>query len=319
MKILHKNNPYFKVLNLSDPQLGDEEWPLEPSQLMIDTVTKLIGQIQPDLITVSGDIAWPGNYESYSNFVNFIDGFRIPWAPVFGNHDLQDGHDSVMKTIDIFSKSPYCLFESGDPKLGYGNYVIGIEENGKLIHGIIMMDSHDRMDWVNPQGETQECWAQLYPEQFDWYAGVVDQLQAQGAKETSIVMHIPIYTYREAMKAALKEGIDPDTVPPGKGEQVDCWNEGYEDSFGVLYEGISSFPVDNGFFDLILAKNSTKHVLCGHDHVNNLSVNYKGVRLTFSMKAGMGCYWNKNLNGGTVLTIDSDGKLQAEHHYIPVE
>lgn len=319
MKTLQKSSPYFKVLNLSDPQLGNWEMGQKNAQVLAETVTRLIEEVKPDLITVSGDLAWAGHYAAYANLADLLDGFQIPWAPIFGNHDLQDGPEPVAKAIEILEQSKYCLYENGDPKLGYGNYVIGIEENGKLIHGIILMDSHNKMEWVNPQGETEERWAQLYPEQLDWYANVVDELKAQGAKETSVILHIPIYTYCDALKAALKEGIDPSSIPPGKGQQLGCWNQGYEDSFGVIYEAISCYPEDNGFFDLVLDKNSTKTILCGHDHVNNLAVNYKGVRLIFAMKTGWGCYCNKELNGGTVLTIDSNGNMHAQHCYIPVE
>lgn len=76
-------------------------------------------------------------------------------------------------------------------------------------------------------------------------------------------------------------------------------------------------PQSNGFFDLIKEKGSTKNVLCGHDHVNDYSILYQGVRLTYTLKVGAGCYWEPELNGGTVLTVDGSGSASVAHHFIP--
>ena len=319
MITLQKTQDTFKILNLTDPQLSDAEWEQEASRILTDTVTALVRETAPDLITVSGDLAWAQNYISYTKLTEFLDGFGIPWAPVFGNHDCQCGAESLAKAAAILTQGQHCLFESGDPALGNGNYVIGIEQDGRLVHALLMMDSHDKADWTNPQGENEPQWAQLIPEQFTWYAEAVDLLTERGAAETTLIMHIPLYTYREALTAAVAEGVDLTAVPCGKGEQTACWAPGYADSFGVAYEGIASYPEDNGFFNLILEKGSTKTVLCGHDHVNNFSIHYRGVRLMYSLKTGPGCYWNKQLNGGTLLTIDNNGHLTAEHHYVAVE
>ena len=100
--------------------------------------------------------------------------------------------------------------------------------------------------------------------------------------------------------------------------QRDCFNPGYEDSFGVCYEGIASYPADNGFFDLIKELNHTKTVVCGHDHINSFCIKYEGVRLVYSLKTGCGCYWDKRLNGATLLTVNNQGNLTVEHIFANV-
>lgn len=51
-------------------------------------------------------------------------------------------------------------------------------------------------------------------------------------------------------------------------------------------------------FDAVLRLGSTKGIFCGHDHLNNWSVEYKGVRLTYGMSvdylAYFGIYKNTN-------------------------
>ena len=314
MKILQKQkDKKFTVLHLTDTHLYHDEWIGEKGRHLKNTVDYLVEKSKPDLITVSGDLAWAGQYNSYEDFADWMDGYGIPWAPVFGNHDDQDGYEAVAKAAEILMAKDTCLLEMGDPTLGCGNYVVAVEEEGRLVHGFIMMDSHANKLWVDPEGKEHNPYAELYPEQFPWYRRQVEALRAGGAQETTLIMHIPIYTYRDAIKAALRADVDPQSISFYNGEQGDCWNEGYEDSFGVYREGICSYPVDNGFFEEILAGGTTKTVISGHDHVNTFSVPYKGVRLTYGLKTGRSSYHDDRINGGTVLTVGSDGKLELEH------
>lgn len=150
MRVLQKaKDRDFIILNLSDPQLSNQEWQegreegREEGRILTKTVTCLINMVKPDLITISGDLAWAGHYESYEHLADLLDGFGIPWAPVFGNHDNQGGAEQVEKAAEILRQRKHCLLERGDPALGYGNYVIGIEEEGHLLHALLLMDSHD--------------------------------------------------------------------------------------------------------------------------------------------------------------------------------
>ena len=61
-----------------------------------------------------------------------------------------------------------------------------------------------------------------------------------------------------------------------------------------------------------------KTVVAGHEHVNNWMVNYEGIKLVYSLKTGMGCYWNPILNGGTVLAVGSDGIREIKHEFVDI-
>lgn len=99
-------------------------------------------------------------------------------------------------------------------------------------------------------------------------------------------------------------------------ENADIWAPGYESSFGVYHEGISSYPEDDGMMEAIIEGESTKNIISGHDHVNNFSILHKGVRFTYALKTGPGCYWEEELNGGTVLKIDRSGVKNIYHSYV---
>lgn len=320
MLILQKDpNKEFIILNLTDTQLATEEWEEghKKRKILTQTVIELVERVKPDLITISGDLAWAGHMPAYEALADFIDGFEIPWAVVWGNHDNQDGPEFINQVIEVFSKCKYFLYEKGDPALGNGNYVIGIEENQRIVEGVIMLDSHDRASYTDKDGNTSLVWAKLIPEQIEWYREQVKELSEKGCKDTMLIMHIPIYAYRLAFQDAFRY----DLSEPRTAEMFtsgECWKEEYKDSVGSCFEGICSYEEDDGVFDVIAELKSTKHVIAGHDHINDWMINYKGVRLIYGLKTGAGCYWYPQLSGGTVIRVNSDGVTGVSHEYVDV-
>ena len=315
-----KKDKDFVVLNLTDPQLGNSEWEEghQNRQILEYTVRELVSRVSPDLITVSGDLAWAGHTVAYEKLANFLDSFAIPWAPVWGNHDNQEGPDAVDAVADAFLQHPYCVYEKGDPALGNGNYVIAVEEEGKIVEGIFMIDSHDRNCLQTEDGSPQEVWAKLIPEQLVWYQNEAKGLKEAGCLETTMILHIPFYAYHLAAEAAYRPDINRQGVTVQEAEGAEIWQKGYEKSIGVMYEGVSCYPGEDGVFEAIRQVGSTKYVIAGHDHVNNWMIDYEGVKLIYGLKAGVGCYWNPILNGGTVLQIGSEGVKEARHEFVDV-
>ncbi len=320
MIILKKGSTDFRILNLTDPQLSDDEWtsPKETARrnILMQTVAELVGRVKPDLITISGDLACAGQFEAYRRLADFLDSFRIPWAPVWGNHDNQDGPEAVEQVVVEYMTHPYCLYERGAPALGNGNYVIAIEEDGKIVTGLIMLDSHDRAAYIDDDSAEKDDWARLIPAQLDWYREQVAMLQAKGCHDTAMILHIPIYAYRTAFRAAIRDDLTVDSAIAKLG---DGWNEQHSDAVGVCLEWISSYPLDDGVFEAVKELGSTRHIICGHDHVNNTIIRYEGVKLVYSLKTGPGCYWTPILNGGTVLTVASDGIADVRHEFVNLQ
>ena len=306
----------FKILNLTDPQLNDDDCGEEKGKLLAKTVKELVETEKPDLITVTGDLAMGGMFGALTYFFDVLDSTGVPWAPVMGNHDHQDLDSYVDMVAGYILGGKNSIFACGDRELGYGNYVIVIRENGVPLHALIMMDTHGKFYFVNEEGHEYSEYGALTDKQLGWYARACDELAAMGVKESTYFCHIPCYTYREAFAAAFKEGLDPLAVDPRDGMQTGVWNEGYEDSFGVNFAGISSNPHDNGFFDLVLEKGNTKTLICGHNHENDFSIGYRGVRFVFALKTGSGYSWNPNLSGGTVIEIGSDSHASVRHHFV---
>lgn len=307
-------------MNLSDPQLGDPEW-VEDHQnrkILEHTVSELIKRAKPDLITISGDLAWAGYDHAYIMLAKLLEQYQIPWAPIWGNHDNQNGPEHIEKIVTEYLTFPHCIYEKGDPALGNGNYVICIQENEKTVEAVFMMDSHDREPYVDENGNTSDAWAKLIPQQLVWYKEQVAAVKAQGCTSSTLILHIPIYEYRKVAPIAYKNGIDLCALTVEDTEGTACWNVGYEDSVGVQHENVSSFPADDGVFAAIKESGITQRVIAGHDHVNNWIVKHDGVQLIFALKAGPGCYWEPKLNGGTILKINRNGVYDVFHEYVDI-
>ncbi|MCQ2743018.1 MAG: metallophosphoesterase [Bacilli bacterium] len=308
---IHKNpDKDFVILNLTDFNMDENDWGNEETvSFLNNTIDELVKRVKPDLITFSGDFAHSEVPELYIKSREVFERIGIPWTFVFGNHDNQSGPETSSLLADMLSEDKNCLFEKGDPEMGVGNFVIEILENDKPIHALVMMDSHDREDIADEKGETKKVWGRLYKNQLEWYKSTVLEM---GIK-TTLITHIPPYVYKDAFKAAFNKEKDPKAVSFEESFDGSNWNDGYKSSFGVAHEGVCSYPLDCGEFQYIRDSKYTELVLVGHDHVNNFVIEYDGVKLAYATKTGSGCYYEKELNGGTVLTINKDGvKIRHE-------
>ena len=122
MRILRKTEDKdFTVLNLTDIHWDIVDWKPgnEQYEAVIKTIKPLVDRIQPDLITVSGDLSWGMAVESYVAVADLLDGFGIPWAPVWGNRE-HEKEEVNQGAAEEFSRHPLCLFEAGDADQGSG-------------------------------------------------------------------------------------------------------------------------------------------------------------------------------------------------------
>lgn len=317
----------FIILNLTDIQIHYADWPkTRPQYKVLNlTITELIKRTNPDLITISGDISGgEGMYESYKNFADYIDKFNIPWTFVWGNHDIEDGIEIVEEIGDLYLTYKNCLFEKGEKELGNGNFVIEIEEEGKTLEALIMMDTHAENSKYLLDGDCNLVkhfsYASLTDLQLKWYENEVKRLKEKGATESTLIIHIPFYGFREAfLEATEDEKRANKAVSIKESYEGVGWKEEYRDKcFGVKREAIGSPNYDDGVFSLISKLGHTKNVIAGHEHINNFSIPYKDVRLTYALKTGVCAYADRDLNGGTVITLNENGVKEVRHEYVEI-
>ena len=301
MKVFEKSKDKdFIVLNLSDPQMGDEEWAENhPYKAIIEyTVRELVRRVQPDLITITGDVAWAEHYTSYECLANLLDSTGIPWAPVWGNHDHQCGTEPMLKAAQLLKQHPLCLMEEGNPAFGYGNYILTVHEDDHPITALFMIDSHNSTE-VEENGVKRWAYDKLWPDQLTWIGEQAATLKSQGYRNAIMLLHIPLYCYRAAAEKAF---------PGGRG--------GDSEIYGQQHELIASHPMEDGALAMLKESGLITHVLAGHDHCNNFMVEHEGFQLMFASKTGAGCYWQSAMSGGTVITIGSDGIREVHHELV---
>lgn len=365
IKISKKADRDFIILNLTDPQLTEGDWGLnedsntaEKSEMFKTTVNELLTRVTPDLITITGDLAYPYHMRSYEKYAEFFDKIGIPWTVIWGNHDNEIDLEPIDEMVKILSKSKHFIFEEGPRELGSGNFVIAVEEEGKIVEGLIMMDTHDVLFYL-PHEDTEQTMidknvADLMPthrqqieafekrgytekdvhwmntrmpkKQIEWYSEQIEMLKSLGCNDTALFIHVPFHAYAQAFKAAFRSKLNPLDISVEDSYKGDCWIEGYKDSFGVKHEknpdlcgSVGCYSADDGVFDAILEGGTTKTVVAGHCHTDNFVINYKGVKLAFALKTGPGCYWKPDLNGGTVIKIDSNGVKDLYHEYVNLD
>ncbi len=293
-----KKNPEkdFVILNFGDIQCHDGEAFSEVGEFYEETVDKLIKKTNPDLITLTGDNAF--DPFAHLRLINFIEKYNIPWAPVMGNAD-HDGLISEFWLAYRLKKAKNCLFSCGPEGFGYGNYIINITENGKAVHTLFMMDTHHE-DTIQ-----KGSYDHFFKEQIEWYKWAVEGIAKENGKTvpSSVFMHIPVPEYLDAWHSIQNE--NGGLVSP------------YDKAEFCKYQEEIGAPLFNyGFFDLCLKLGSTKNMLCGHEHKNCFTIDYKGINLTYVLKTGYGCYWEHKTHGGTTLSVKSNSETQTEHHHI---
>lgn len=290
-RLTKKDGEDFTILLLSDIQIGANVF---RDTKALDMMDVLVHKTDPDLILTTGD----NTYLLFSGLMTNIivekmESYGIPWAVTLGNHDSQGIADRNW-VGNRYVCAENSLFQMGPRDVqGVGNYVVNIaDESGRDIYSLIMMDSN-----VNRKYESGRDYDYIYPEQIDWYEWVVE---GQPGVPSMLFFHIPLPEFAQVNEMWKAGELDPAST------------------FGENRERVCCPPVNTGLFDAVLEHGSTTHIFVGHDHVNSLSAEYQGVRLTYALKTGPACYADKDMQGATLITIeDGTNEVHVKHLYYP--
>lgn len=113
-------------------------------------------------------------------------------------------------------------------------------------------------------------------------------------------------------------------IPPK--EFREAWEKFYRGDTSVIYhhgfvgekDNYFGYPktVEGKFFNEMVKFGSCKGMFMGHDHLNTLSLTYKGIRLTYGMSvdylAYKGIDKRHTQRGGTIIEIYDDGTFDTK-------
>lgn len=312
----------FKILHLTDIHLGGSSFSADKDIKALKTVYDLIEYSKPDLIIITGDLTFPmgimslslNNYTPVRQFCEFMRNIGIPWAFTYGNHDTENMATGTAAEIDelfkeqSFKTSGNLLYPYTQPGcFGRNNQIIEIRNADKsLSQALFLIDSNAYT------GDGINDYDYIHDDQVDWYARNVKRLNEQEGRTVSSMLffHIPLQEYKTAYEL-YESGSDEVTYYFGENGEK-------------MIDKVCCSDHPSKLFETAKELGSTKAMFCGHDHYNNLSVEYRGIRLTYGLSidylAMPGIDKDTAQRGAEVITLHENSDYDIEQiHYSDIK
>lgn len=278
----------FKILHLTDIHIGGSITSAYKDYKALNACYTLIEHTQPDFVIVTGDLVFPMGIMSFSlnneapvmQFASFMRNVGIPWAFTYGNHDTER------------------MATGSKEEIGELYQALSYKSSGTLLYPYVQPDITGRNNQLirieNVDGSVRQAlflidsndytdaglndYDYIHDDQVDWYTGEVKKLEKEQESE-----EVKYY-------------------------------------FGVVGEKmidkICCSDYHSGLFDKAVELQSTKAMFCGHDHYNNISLEYQGIRLNYGMSidylAMPGIDKDTKQRGAELITLHPDSEFKVE-------
>ena len=280
----------FKVMHLTDIHIGGGFMSKTVDEKALNAVAAMVTKEKPDLVIVTGDIAFPvpyaagtfNNHSGAKTFANLMESLGVYWDVTFGNHDAEAYSYFDREAMAEFYENEeykYCLFQAGPEEVdGYGNHVIEVKNSdGIITQALVLIDSQAYVK-DNIIESIKGTYDNIHPNQVQWYEGEINRMNGENKKvdkkaeavKSLAFFHIPLV------------------------EMLDGWNEfkenGYKDTEnvkfldGIMGEGgkvVYCGLGEDDLFEKMLELGSTKAMFNGHDHLNSTTFEYKGIKFSY--------------------------------------
>lgn len=297
----------FRILQLTDLHLGFGLLSKKMDRLALETVKELVEKTKPHLIVLTGDSIFPflpragtlNNRKQAIKLMEFLDGFEIPYTLVFGNHDCEMFSTCGKEELaGLYKQGRYCIFTEGRKNLtGVGNFLIElIDDSGKVLLPLVMLDSN----MYGEGGWFFSGFDRIHDDQVDWCMQRLHALQQEYPDIKAMAFfHMPLREFKEAYEKMKL------------GDRTVLYRHG---SIGEKGEYFGISKCKSTFFDRAAENGIIKWIFCGHDHMNTLSLVYKGIQMTYGMSVDyLGYTGIRNSyiqRGGTLITRRADGNVE---------
>lgn len=322
----------LKIMMLTDIHLGGGFWSYKKDRKAVYEIITMLQKEKPDLVILDGDntFAVPGpvyngggtlnNYMAARDVISIFEHEGVYFSTVFGNHDTEVfGYTGRQKLGELYMKDKfeYCIFDQnytdgGDLPSVTNQIILVKNTKGDITKALLLVDSNAYVD-DSIQAVLDWNYDIIRDGTVDWAA---ESIKALGSPDTVAFFHIPTSEFRIAYEELEANGWE-DTEDTKYISGV--WDELMDETThsriwhgGITKEGPLA-DIDK-FFETLGPDGMgvLEACYCGHDHVNNAWVNYKGVDLLYGYSIDNLAYTDINYSGtqrgATIITIAPDGK-----------
>lgn len=327
----------LKVLQVTDIHIGGGWLSMKKDRMALNAVAAMIKAEKPDFVVVTGDIAFPvpyiagtlNNKSGAKIFAELMETLGVYWTVTYGNHDTEAySYFNREEITDFYEKYPHCLMRDGAKDVdGYGNQVFNIvNSNGYITRSLYTIDSHSYID--GDYLGIMWKYDNIHDNQIEWYKNTVESNRNHNKMKlyssslttafgdinsnppSSVFLHIPLSEYKDAWVEYFENGFkDTENV------KLNYGTAGETDK--IVYHGL----YEDDFFETMQELVNTDSVFCGHDHLNNFSMNYKGIDLNYSYSIDYLAYSKISTLGSqrgcTIINIGENGEIDysLENYY----
>jgi len=298
----------FVILQLTDLHFGRGFLSRKSDILAHNAVVTIVNRVKPDLIILTGDNVYPisifsgtSNNMRQSKYVGeLMESFQIPWTLTFGNHDCEPfSKADKNKLASYYSSLEHCLLKNDVKDIsGTGNHIIKLNNADSTLNtALVMLDSNMYVGKTFFSG-----FDNIHDDQIEWYKKSIKEMSGEKIASSLAFFHMPPQEMRDAWEILKLGGTDKVTYHLG--------------GIGEINDHVGySRKKQGNFFEEMVKLKSCKGMFFGHDHLSNLSVTYKGIRLTYGMSIDFLAYRKirkkYTQRGGTIINIKDDKSFKV--------
>lgn len=339
-----------KILQLTDIQIIDSSQMRSPTRLhswsveawkpenIPDLAWKFtratVEAVQPDLIVLSGDNVY-GEFDDNGTVLEALvaemESYGIPWTITFGNHD-NETRKGVEWTCAQYENAEHCMFKRGPVETidgveyftaeGNGNFNIGIVQDGKLTEVVWLMDSNGHTD--SDRDQNMFSTVGIMDGQIEWFKqknALLKQYNGGSYPKSIGFFHHPLRAFGDGLQKygylSSRHDFFTEEGDYGNFSEVIIPENTSGDS-GAMHKDAGQYVDQSYVFHNLLWEYGCEGWFFGHDHENNASVTYDGVRYTYGLKASQYDSYQAGEIGGTEITVGSSA-MKVRHVYYAAE
>lgn len=281
-------------------QFTDTHWKRgsEKDQMTKKLMEDILDAEKPDFVAFTGDNLYIGGsdgssdyarenpLEQYNNLIAPVIDRGIPWASVFGNHDVEGLDISREDMMEAKMAHGTCYSQYGPEDIkGVGNFLVEIKgaSEDKTQAVLYFLDSGTNSDL------SMGGYDYIGYDQIQWY---IDQSKRLRGLNNGIPLpalgffHIPLPEYK------------------------DVWY--YNTCYGEKHEEVCSPKVNTGFFAAMLKMADVMGVFVGHDHINDYWGDLYGIKLCYGRGTGYDTYGREGFQRGARIIELKEGQKRFD-------